>query len=429
MATVAWVVLKHHKKTDGTFNPKIRINHNRSTAYIPTGIYTPLVRFKRGSSTGTITDGSILDSLNDKVSSIRKIINLNEEVVEQCDNAKTLVEYIERYISRQNIEIDFIAFSREYIALMPKPGTRIAHSTGINILSHYLVETTGKSYLPIKKLTSRFLLKYESWLRSDRVATVKGKSRKLPAMKDAGINHYMVSIQVVFNQAKKVYNDYELDDIIIKGDPFKAYKIPEIKRTAKRAITKEDILKIYNYVPPKDWRTDALARDLFLFSFMMAGMNAVDIYNCVVYKDGRIEYCRKKTTDRKRSGNAFISVPVVPEIMPILEKYRDKIGSRVFGFYHQYTTNFDLNVALHRGLKMIEEATGIPNLQFYCARHSFATIARNDCGVSMDDIAFCLTHSSGHDITDTYIKPDFSRVDEVIRKVVNYVFGEEEKRL
>ena len=69
---------------------------------------------------------------------------------------------------------------------------------------------------------------------------------------------------------------------------------------------------------------------------------------------------------------------------------------------------------------MIGEDTGIGNLQFYCARHSFATIARNDCGVGMDDIALCLTHASFYRVTDTYVKPDFSRVDRVIEKVVDY---------
>ena len=58
----------------------------------------------------------------------------------------------------------------------------------------------------------------------------------------------------------------------------------------------------------------------------------------------------------------------------------------------------------------------------HVARHSFATIARNDCDVSMDDIALCLTHRSGYDMTDTYVRPDFSRVDRVIRKVLDYVF-------
>lgn len=63
---------------------------------------------------------------------------------------------------------------------------------------------------------------------------------------------------------------------------------------------------------------------------------------------------------------------------------------------------------------------------FHCARHSFATIARNDCGVGMDDIALCLTHASFYRVTDTYVKPDFSRVDRVIEKVVDYVFHEKE---
>lgn len=42
------------------------------------------------------------------------------------------------------------------------------------------------------------------------------------------------------------------------------------------------------------------------------------------------------------------------------------------------------------------------NVTTYTARHSFATIARNECGVSKDDISMCLTHSSGLDITDRY---------------------------
>ena len=39
------------------------------------------------------------------------------------------------------------------------------------------------------------------------------------------------------------------------------------------------------------------------------------------------------------------------------------------------------------------------------------SIARNECGISMDDVAMCLNHKSGHDVTDTYIKKDWSRID------------------
>lgn len=80
--------------------------------------------------------------------------------------------------------------------------------------------------------------------------------------------------------------------------------------------------------------------------------------------------------------------------------------------------------AVRRGISVLRRELSLPNLTYYAARHSFATIARNECDISMDDIALCLTHESGHDITDTYVKLDFSRVDNVINKVVDHVFKE-----
>lgn len=422
MATITWVILKHHKKADGTYNPKIRVSHKRTTAYMATSIFTPLVRFKRGSKNGTVTDGEIEDCLNGQVGELRKVLGLHPEVMESCQSAKEIIAFIERYLKRKNLEIDFIDFARKYIETLPTRGAREAKMPGINSLCFYLKETKGKEKLPINALTSRFLIGYEGWLRSRRTIMIKGFQRVREPLSDSGVNHYMVTIQTILNQAKRVYNDYEIGDIVIKIDPFKAYKIPNTVRPAKRAISKEEILRIYNYVPPRRGRTDELARDLFIMSLMLAGMNAVDLYNCKVISSGRIEYCRSKTCARKRNGNAFISIPIISEVAPLVIKYRADEGDRVFNFSQKYRRNLDLNVALHRGLGIIGQAVGIKNLQFYSARHSFATIARNDCDVSMDDIALCLTHSSGHDITDCYVKPDFSRVDRVIRKVVDFVF-------
>lgn len=49
-------------------------------------------------------------------------------------------------------------------------------------------------------------------------------------------------------------------------------------------------------------------------------------------------------------------------------------------------------------------------------------IARNKCGVSKDNVSLCLTHESSNSITDTYIDIDFTIVDNVINKVMDYVF-------
>lgn len=427
MATISWVVFKHHKKADGTFNPKIRVTHNRTTSYMATNIYTPFVRFKRGSSTGTISNGEVEDSLNDRISMIRKIVNTNQEKIDQCDNAKELAEYIERYLNRQNLDIDFITFAREYIQSIPKKGTQRMQTTGINMLCRYLIEATGKAELSIKSLTSKFLMKYDAWLRTDRTFVVNNRTINSKAMGNNGIVNYMVPIRTIFNRAKDTYNDYEFDDILIKGDPFKVYHIPEVKRPPRRALPKDVLLKVFNYNPPKNWRKDALACDLFKMSFMLAGMNAVDFYNCTTYKDGRIEYFRTKTADRKASGDAFLSIRVRPEIEPLIEKYRDKTGERVFNFYQKFKDSEALNHAIAQGFKYISKYIGASKLQYYCARHSFATIARTKCGRSLDDVAFCLTHSSGHDITEIYVDPDYSLVDEVIDKVVEYVFKEDQE--
>lgn len=40
MATISWVIFKHHKEQDGTLNLKIRVYYNGTTVYMPTPIFT-----------------------------------------------------------------------------------------------------------------------------------------------------------------------------------------------------------------------------------------------------------------------------------------------------------------------------------------------------------------------------------------------------
>lgn len=93
-----------------------------------------------------------------------------------------------------------------------------------------------------------------------------------------------------------------------------------------------------------------------------------------------------------------------------------------FDFLCKYSDSRGVTRAVHRGLKRICADLGIDYVQFYSARHSFATIARNDCGFGKDDIAMCLNHSSGRSVTDSYIKEDFSIIERVIKEVVKFVF-------
>lgn len=429
MATVSWVVFKHHKKSDGTYNPKIRISHNRTSSYISTFIYTTFVRFKKGSASGTIFHEEIRDSLDKMVREYRQIINDNQDIVRECKTSKDIVAMIDR--RKQRKDIDFIEFARQHISMTPNEGTRTVKTTGINSLCHFLKDKNRNEKLPIKDLTSKLLREYEEWLRTERAISVKQnkaarqkyKTINKPPLNDTGVHSYMGIIQSVFNAALLHYNDYEKGDIVITNDPFKVYTIPPVLEAKKRAVDVDIIRKIYNYSPiNKRKRTTTFTRDIYILSFLLAGMNAIDMLDCQMV-NGRIEYERQKTKDR-RKDKAFISVCIHPLALSIIEKYRDPSGKCLFDFYKRYSNIRNLTKGIHRGMRSLCEEIGIDYIQFYSARHSFATIARNECDISKDDISLCLNHSDGKTITDTYIKRDFSRIDKVISKVADYVFGE-----
>lgn len=404
MATVTWVVLKHHKKVDGTYNPKIRITHNRTTAYLQTQIFTPLVRFKKGESTGCVTDGEILDSLNDKVKEIRKIINRYDHVIEDSEDAKAVLSFVNRKM-HQVKEIDFLDFASSHLNALKENGSKTVKACLLSNLRKFV----DAESLPINKLTSIFLKRFETWLIKRNVA-------------NSSISVYMQVFQSIYNKALLHYNDYEIGDILIVGNPFKSYRFEKVSNQVKKAVPASTIRQIINYTPKKQGQKGSgFARDMFLLSFCLAGMNIVDIFSCSDYTDGRINYYRQKTREKKKN-RAFISVPVIPEVLDIFERYRCEGNERVFNLYKGFKNIQYVRISIANGMKRMCKDLNIDPATFYAARHSFATIARNECNVGMDDIALCLTHASEYSMTDTYVRPDFSRVDEVIRKVINYVF-------
>lgn len=128
-------------------------------------------------------------------------------------------------------------------------------------------------------------------------------------------------------------------------------------------------------------------------------------------KNGRLEYNRSKTTGR-RKDNAFISIKIVDEAKPLLEKYVGKLSER-------YSTIGCLNKALSKGMEQVCRMTSLSGVTFYWARHTFANVARNECRMSKDDIALALNHvDEGNRTTDIYIAKDWKIVDDVQSKVM-----------
>ena len=109
-------------------------------------------------------------------------------------------------------------------------------------------------------------------------------------------------------------------------------------------------------------------------------------------------------------------------IMPLVKKYKGT--SRIFDFYKRYANYQGFNINLNKGLKIVGEAVGIEGLQFYQARHTFATLSRNLMKFSKSDVDEALNHVGTMDIADVYIAKDFSIINDNNEKLIKRVFGE-----
>lgn len=233
----------------------------------------------------------------------------------------------------------------------------------------------------------------------------------------------------LYNEARRFYNKPDKGLIRIPHSPFDYFKIPRQEATRKRAITPEQIKAIWE-MPYQNIHKGAkgtcrfdLAKDCFILSFCLMGINSVDLYNATDLRGNRLVYNRTKTKDR-RLDKAKMEVIVPDMILPIIEKYQDKTGKCLFNFYKYYRDHKGFNKAINSGLKEIGKLLGIDDLEYYAARHSWATIARNKLGINKYVVHEALNHiDASMRVTDIYIERDFMNENKANAKVIKYVFG------
>ncbi len=135
----------------------------------------------------------------------------------------------------------------------------------------------------------------------------------------------------------------------------------------------------------------------------------------------RISFARHKTKD-KAGNRVEIAIRFEPEIEPLVEKYRTSEGHTLLFDFGNGKPSRSFNQSIAKQLHNICKKRGIEPITPYQFRHTWATIARNNCDVSKDDIDLCLAHVGNNPMADVYIRPDWSRIDRANRKVLDYVF-------
>ena len=401
MTTFAYEV-SQYKRRDGLHQITIRMTHNRYVVRKPSNIYASREQISRDGK--KLRDAYLIDAVTTYIEKLRQILASIEgsEYYQASDLWNALQQKMK---DERGFRLDFIAYTEKQMLTMDVK-TAEGYRSSINSLKRFL----GKDTVDVNEITYSLLLKYRGWLEKNY-----GKGCR-------AASYYLSCFQHIHRMAREEFNDDDLGIVRIPRQPFKAGLIPPQPVTEHRVLSVEQMRSLIRCNPTTI--RGKIAKDVFLLSFALVGMNTIDIYYIIEsdIKDGVLHYNRRKT-DSLRKDNAFIMVRVEPEAQEIMERY---IGhKRLLSFADRYADHKNFNGNVNKGLKEVGALIGVPGLNTYYSRHTWGTIARNDCGISFDNVHESLNHAKrGSDrVTDIYVKRDFSRIWEANRKVLDLVYN------
>lgn len=317
--------------------------------------------------------------INEKINEIQKSA-LDKRIAGKDFTAATLIESYNNNVCNKTVGEYYLT----YIQNLQKEN-RIRYAGMFEVSYSSFIKFNKHLDIPFSDINVTWLRRYELWMKEQNLSLSTISTR---------IRH----LRAVFNLA--------IAEHAIKHDcyPFNSYKISKLnKQTAKRAISKKEVLKIMQY--QGNTPMECLAIDVFVFSYLNAGINFIDIakLKCSNIVESQLIYNREKT-------KKLINVPLQQKAMEIIAKYKNDKSPYLFPILTSFhKTEIQIANRLHKvlakinkHLKEIGEKLNLPiPLTTYVARHSYATVLKR-AGVSTSIISESLGHSS-EKITQVYL--------------------------
>lgn len=294
-------------------------------------------------------------------------------------------------------EYNFVRWYMEFAETHTTPGSK-TKACYLHTLSRMRDYRSDIDKLDFADISVKWLEGFDAFLAK----TCKVNSR----------NHHFRNIRAVFKYA--IRHDLDI------RNPFDRMKLKK-EETEKRALTVEELRWIFN---SKVEPYAEIYRDMFILSFMLIGINPIDLYRLsAITSSGRINYRRAKT-------HKLYSIKVEPEAMEIIKKYKG--ANALLSIADRWQRHDSFGKAANKALQLLGAPAPAPgrsrqgkskfhDLTLYVARHSWATIAA-ELDIPDAVISQALGHSSDtNSTTAIYIKRNEKKVDEANRRVLDWV--------
>lgn len=394
MATINPVIIPERVLRNGTHKLRIAVRHKTKTAYIITRIILD--------EPGQLRNGKIVRHpeaciLNKK---LRKMMDIYEERLEKIRNTDLYTcEQLRDIIKSgpDGEEVTFKGISAEFVSVLMSEG-RISYAKLMERSSRYFCEYCSGD-IAMEDITPVLVRSF-------------AESLKKPGRSKAYISTILSHIKALINKA--ITNQMVSYSI----HPFVSVKIPQ-SPVREVTLSLDSFVRIMNSKP--DSKRKKMARDLFMISFMLGGMNLIDIMN-VDFRDKEVRYVRTKSAGRTQQEN-IIAFEMPEGIDRYTGEWMKPNGKLDFGYNFTYH-NFSQYVSY--AITDLAEELGIKErVVFYSARKCFAQFASDIC---MPDsvINYCLGHSDrSKGVIRYYTKIRSRQASICIKRVCDYVIRPE----
>ena len=241
----------------------------------------------------------------------------------RCPNKELIEIILDKQVEYQRQILEFVAEQKEYTAALlveskkvklvnktvgefykellvnfrdsGNEGNRLVYKYSYNSLRDF---TSSNLDIPFSSIDVAWLKRYESWFVGKKC---KG-----------------TTLSVLFRTLRSTFNKaIEAKIVNKKYYPFNEYKVSKFDTsTRKRALSKEDMMRIITTETINATFIREFTRDVFTFAYLSGGISLVDMANLTSYNvhRGRLRYHRQKT-------HGAINFKLCEQAKEIIKKY------------------------------------------------------------------------------------------------------------
>ena len=411
MITFKAIIIPGNKRKDGTYPVNIRVTFKGKVRRLATTLVCTSADLTRSLK---IKDATILNKADALIARMRDAVKDLSPFDLDNQDVDWVVRHIKESLTKEEFHLDYFEWSERY-ALTKTETTRRAYTSALNALERYL----GKREIDINDISRSLLLEFMEMVDNEprmhwdsaNGILVPSSGKKIPM---AASTRHLDKLEHMFNAAKEKYNDEDAGRILIPRSPFsritKIYPVSNGQSNLGQELMQQVIsTQVDNGVM-------RIALDLFILSFGMMGANMADLYFAKPFQ-GVWVYNRQKTMNR-RSDRAEMRVVIPDELQPYLDRLKGR-GGWWLNELHRFASSKDFASArVNRCLRKWCEENGVQPFTFYAARHTWASLARQQ-GVDKSTIDDCLGHKGSFQVADIYAEKAWNLIRDANQRVLD----------